>query len=248
MQLSMTRTGDKEESRSGRRHVGTSEQLVLVEEIEAVIPKMCPDYLKFEASIRHFVSRYLTDEQPNQSVIGVISPRGGDGNTTIALALAGTLADVYGSVVLLEMAAGSGVAEELQLPPGPGLRDFLSGDLEINEVLRRTSKSNLFLLSAGAVPERSLGLDRTAQTRALLKQLRSAFEVVVVDFPPLLTNEESPALLGQADSAVLVLEAGKTAMDDVARVTDLCGSVPLRGVFLNRFRDLPGWLVSLAGI
>jgi receptor protein-tyrosine kinase len=207
---------------------------------------MCPDYVHFETTLRQFVSRYLSNEKPFGTIVGIVSPNSGDGRTTVACALAAALAEVYSSVVLVEMAEGGGLSRELLLPTGPGLLDYVtSTDLEVETVLRKLRMENLWFLPIGAERPKAGNLDAVARTRSLLTELRDRFEITLVDLPPMMMSEDAPALVGHLDAAVLLADAGKTEMEDIARTVELCGKVPIRGLLLNRFKEMPSWLSSL---
>src|SRR5688572_23369354 len=76
-----------------------AERSHLLAEIDADLAKVCPDYPELTKTLRHFAGRYLSAEKPQQAVLGVISPRSGEGRTTMALGLAGALAEMYSRVV-----------------------------------------------------------------------------------------------------------------------------------------------------
>jgi Mrp family chromosome partitioning ATPase len=234
----------------GKDHSGQeARDLLLLKEIEADIDTVSPQFLQITKAIRSFAGRYLSSETPHRAVLGVVSPRPGEGRTTIALGLAGALAEIYSRVVLVEMETDEiapTLCAEMKLGVEKGLRDYIEQDVSLDQVLRPTDKENLWFLPAGPVRHQASRLDATARTRALLSQLRQDFDVVLVDLPPVLTSEEAPALLAALDSVVLVINAGSTTSDDVTRALTLCASVPVRGVLLNRVRlRAPRWLASL---
>lgn len=217
----------------------------VLQQMQAAVPEKCSEYVEFEAALRHFVSRHLCAEKPGDTLLGVISADTGDGRSTVAIALARALADVYHSVVLVEIAEDEGIREQLHLPPRPGLRDFLNGTTGVDEVVLETASKKLWLVPAGLQQETGNTLDRVQRTGDFLETLRKRFDVVVIDMPPVLRNEQAPALVRCLDSAVLVTSAGSTHMEDVAETVRLCGDVQIRGVLLNRFRGVPGWISSL---
>ena len=223
--------------------------LSLLREIEAEIESVSPQFSQVTKSLRQFAGRYLSSETPHEALLGIVSPRQGEGRTTIAVGLAGALAEVYGSVVLVEMETeqvSPTLCTELNLGVTFGLRDYLEDRASLQEILLATSKDNFFLLPAGPVLQQFSRLDATARTRELLATLKQLFEVVVVDLPPALVSEETPALLPDFDGFVLVANAGSTTTDDVQRTIELCGPIPLRGVLLNQVRlRAPRWLASL---
>ncbi len=224
-------------------------ELSFLREVEAEIDVVSPQFSQITKEIRHFAGRYLSSETPQQALIGIVSPKQGEGRTTVALGLAGALAELYDSVVMVEMETeqvSPTLCTELDLSVSVGLRDCIEGRVSLEETLFATAKENFYLLPAGPVSQQFSRLDATVRTRELLQALRQRFAVVIVDLPPALVSEETPALLPEFDAFVLVANAGSTTTDDVQRTLDLCGPVPLRGVLLNQLRlRAPRWLASL---
>jgi Mrp family chromosome partitioning ATPase len=200
-------------------------------------------------ALRQFAGRYLSAERPHEAVLGVASARHGEGRTTVALGLARSLAEIFSKVVLVEMEddrGGPTLSQELGLSLHAGVGEYLKGDASLEDILRETGRENLKLVAAGrrAYPESRL--ESTGRMRTMLDSLREEFDVVVVDLPPLLENEQAPALMSQLDGVVLVVRAGRTMSEDVALTADLCGPVPVRGVLLNHLKyRTPRWLASL---
>jgi Mrp family chromosome partitioning ATPase len=182
-------------------------------------------------------------------VLGIASARHGEGRTTVALGLASSLAEMFYSVVLVEMedeAEGPLLCEELGIPLGAGVGDYVLGNACLEEILHETGRPNLKLVASGQTRLRGGRLESTSRIRELLADLRERFEVVVVDLPPVLENEQAPALLGQLDGVVLVVNSGSTTSDDVSLTTELCEGIPVRGVLLNRQESrTPKWLATL---
>jgi Mrp family chromosome partitioning ATPase len=200
-------------------------------------------------SIRHFAGRYLSQERPHDAVIGVLSCRPEEGRTTVAVGLAGALAEIYDQVVLVELETDQAtptLSSEMELDLPVGLRDYLNREAALNTVLFPTQKEHLSLLPAGAHENQSSRLDGTARTRQLLTELKHGFDVVVVDLPPLLSSEQAPGLLAGLTAVVLVVSTGASTTEEVQQALELCGDVPVRGVLLNKVRPkTPGWLASL---
>jgi polysaccharide biosynthesis transport protein len=69
----------------------------------------------------------------------------------------------------------------------------------------------------------------------LLQRLRSEFDIVLIDTPPLLDITDARILGRLADAAVLVFRAGKTSRDAASaakrRLTD--DGIPMLGTILN---------------
>jgi Mrp family chromosome partitioning ATPase len=223
--------------------------LALIRDVAAGTSRSAPGLSKATSAIRHFAGRYLSQEVPHSAVIGVLSCRAGEGRTTVALGLAGALAEMYERVVLIELEtdqAAPPLSTEMDLDLPVGLRDYLAGNAPLSSIVFPTQKENLWFLPAGAQETQSSRLDGTARTRQLMTDLNESFDVVVVDLPPLLSSEQAPGLLGGLTAVVLVVSSGTTTTDEVKQAVGLCGRLPVKGVLLNKARPkTPGWLSSL---
>ena len=96
------------------------------------------------------------------------------------------------------------------VPLSPGFTDVLSGRATLQESVRMTETPHLCILPAGVrsrrVPEL---LDRETLTR-LLNEMRSNFEVVIIDSAPLGAGVDTYALGTAAGAMLMVLRHGTT--------------------------------------
>ncbi len=102
-------------------------------------------------------------------------------------------------------------------PQQPGLIDFLSGNGNLVSRLRTTVIPGLFILSAGEPVERAGELIASPLVDQMLKMLRTHFDVIVVDSPPVLEYSDAMVLAPKMDEVVLVVRAGKTPTEAVRR-------------------------------
>jgi Mrp family chromosome partitioning ATPase len=134
---------------------------------------------------------------------------------TVAVGLAATAASRGSRVVLVEgRLANPGLAEALGLAPAPGLHDYLRGTADSEAILKSVVLAGPG--SAGAVEPlvcvvagRPSGdgahlLASDALARALAG-LRGAYELVVVDGPPLRDENSLRPLLPLADATIACL-------------------------------------------
>ncbi len=75
------------------------------------------------------------------------------------------------------------------------------------------------------------------QIGGLLANLRSAFDLILIDAAPALVSADTALLAPHADAALLVAEAGTSDLDALAQVATELSGVGLRriGAVLNRF-------------
>lgn len=141
----------------------------------------------------------------NVQVMAVTSAVSGEGKTSLALQLAKSLAIATGKQVLLIDGdlRYPNAHEWLEVDLAPGLSDVLSGSSDWKTVLRKSSVSGLYLITAG---ELSMSPHRLFGTRGfgqLLAKLRPHFRYVIIDTPPLLSASESLVMAKAADVVLL---------------------------------------------
>jgi capsular exopolysaccharide synthesis family protein len=90
-----------------------------------------------------------------------------------------------------------------------GLSTVLQGG-ELGEALVSLQSPKLAILPAGPTPEHPAELLESLAMKRLLATLRSQFDLVILDAPPVLPVTDPGILASQADGVLLVVRAGKT--------------------------------------
>jgi succinoglycan biosynthesis transport protein ExoP len=134
-----------------------------------------------------------------------------EGKTTTAANLAIALADSGAHVVLVDGdLRRPKVASYMGLEGAVGLTDVLISRAELADVLQPWGRSNLVVLPAGTVPPNPSELLGSRAMAALLRELESEFDLVLIDLPPLLPVTDA-ALVSKLTSGTLVVVAvGRT--------------------------------------
>jgi capsular exopolysaccharide synthesis family protein len=151
------------------------------------------------------------------SVIAVTSPGVGDGKTTTAVNLAGTLSqDPQARVLLVDADLRRPSAAPLlgfnDRGDGPGLAGaILDLGRSLASVVRPRPPFNLSVLPAGRSHDLPFELLRSPRVGDLLAEARQQFDYVVVDTPPLLLLPDCRALSQRVDGFLLVVAAHKTS-------------------------------------
>jgi capsular exopolysaccharide synthesis family protein len=163
----------------------------------------------------------------------------GDGKTLTAINLAITLARRGIRTVLVDADLRRGSIDRyLHVPGTRGLGDVLSGRAKLEEVLQRASvgdKLELTYLTAGTSTENTGYLLSLESMRTVHDALRNAFQVVILDTPPLGVVSDAAALSMLVDKVVLVARANATpreALEFAAEELWRLGA-PLVGSVLN---------------
>ena len=121
---------------------------------------------------------------------------------------------------------------------GP-LAEYLSGEQPMESQFRRVGRSLALGLNGSVVAGASAVL-HSPDTGLALQAVTDHLDpqVVVLDVPPALVNDDVIALAPQIDAVLLVTDATRTSPDDIRACERLfAGRLPLMGVVLNRARD-----------
>jgi receptor protein-tyrosine kinase len=123
-----------------------------------------------------------------------------------------------------------------QIDRAPGLSDYLSGQCEFSDALRRIEDLNLYVMPAGTPVKNPLELLNTRHARTLFEDLPRYFNWSIFDTPPLLFSADANLLATLADGTVLVVKIGATTFDNVSRaMQSLCENNVL-GIVANGAR------------
>lgn len=175
------------------------------------------------------------DHPPRRIVVTSALP--GEGKSTVAANLAATLAANGAHVVLVDGdLRRPTVARTMGLAHGAGLTDVLAGRADLTDVLQRApGMPGLLVLGAGTTPPNPSELLGSERMKTLLDQLAD-HATVIIDAPPLVPITDGAILTHQADGAILVISAGSSTYDIVAKAMDAIEKVHGRvlGVVLNR--------------
>ena len=158
-----------------------------------------------------------------QGVFVVTSSGPGEGKSTTAANLALAFADAGQRVALIDGDLRlPRVAEYFGIEGGIGLSDVLAGRVELNDVIQRWGRSALFVLPSGTVPPNPAELLGSAAMENLIGALTEAFDVVIVDAPPLLLVTDAAVIARVTTGAILIAAAGSSQAN---RLSDAAKSI-----------------------
>lgn len=141
-------------------------------------------------------------------VLLVTSAQPGEGKTTTALALACAFARMGRRTLLIDADLRRPVLHErFGLSGDHGLANVLAGTAALETATAPSGRANLWVLPAGPVPPSPTELLATTQLEALLEDAARAFEVILIDSPPITGLADAPAIAVLADGVVLAIEA-----------------------------------------
>lgn len=156
----------------------------------------------------------LSSERP-PTVVGVTSSLPGEGKTTLCLWLARSAAASRRVVLVDADLRRPRLMALTGLSDGPALADVLAGEADLDTALRPGPVEGLQVLPGRPVGGVATDLLGDAAMRGVLETLRTRFDLVVVDTPPVLPVADARVLAPLFDAVLYAVRWEKTP-DDVA--------------------------------
>jgi non-specific protein-tyrosine kinase len=182
-------------------------------------------------------------DTPLRAIV-VTSPGPGEGKSTTAANLALVMAQAGNSVLLLDAdLRRPNVHRLFQLPNSTGLTTaLLNIGHDLDSSIQKTPNPKLHALTTGPIPPNPAELLSSSRMQELIKQLQEQYDVLVIDSPPVLAVADATIISKQVDGLLMVLSAGETRADMLARAMEQLDSVNVRplGVVLNRLTERKG--------
>lgn len=167
----------------------------------------------------------------------VTSSLPGEGKSTTATNLAIALAQGGQSVCLIDADLRRPMVNEyLGLERNAGLTTALIGAAHVNDLLQPWGEDDLFVLASGPIPPNPSELLGSAQMSDLLDRLEEAFDVVIIDAPPLLPVTDAAVLAQRVGGVIVVAGIQKVKRQDLERSLTALSMVGVQvlGLVLNR--------------
>lgn len=167
----------------------------------------------------------------SERVFVVSSSVPGEGKTTVVINLAITLALAGQRVALVECdLRRPRIADRLGLDDGVGTTTVLIGQIPLDQALQKHADTGLSVLTAGRRPPNPSELLQSHSMKELIRDLRSRFDVVLLDAPPLLPVTDAALLAAQSDGLIMAVRHSKTSREQVRIALQRVESVDGKGV------------------
>jgi capsular exopolysaccharide synthesis family protein len=116
-----------------------------------------------------------------------------------------------------------------------GLTNVLLRDVPVEEAIKATSVPNLHFLPSGRLPRTSLGVLEPKRIGELISSLKSKYDVVLIDTPPLVGISDSSIIAKETDGAIIVVQYRKYPREMLSKARQMIESlgVTVVGAVLN---------------
>lgn len=177
-------------------------------------------------------------------VVTITSPGVGDGKSFVACNLALACAQAGQRTLLIDGDTRRGALHHvLGAARQPGLIDVLGGGAPLEAVTQTARYPGLDFIGGGRRTRESPELLGSAAMVDLLVRLRAAYQVILVDTPPLGAGVDSYTLGTLTGNMMLVLRTGATNLELARTKIAMLAQFPIRvvGVVLNDVRPGEGY-------
>ena len=175
------------------------------------------------------------------NALAITSPGSNDGKTLTAINLAISLAQEVTYTVLLVDAnlRQPSVHTYFGFTQERGLSDYLTGDIPLSSLLINPAGIERLVILPGGTPlDNSSEMLNSPKMKQLVEELKERYRsrVVIFDLPPLLSSSDALAFSPYVDAVLLVLEDGKTSIEEIRTATELLQNTQVIGTVLNKSR------------
>lgn len=183
-------------------------------------------------------TRLLLKTAEKQNVVTLVaSSIMGEGKTTTAVNLAYVLAhDLKKATLLIDCDFKRPMVHEyMDIPVEPGLSEAIQGEDILENCIHPYDDISLSVLPCGDPRSRPASISGIQYVKRILSELRTRYDHVILDGPPVLTLADVNILGSVADRVILVVRAGLTSQEMVrTAVKQLSVDGDLIGVVLTQ--------------
>lgn len=173
---------------------------------------------------------------PNANCITVVSGGAGEGKSTTLSNLAFVCAQGGYNVLLIDGDLRRPRLHTLfDMSNAVGLTNYLTTNVRLEEVVVQTPVENLYFLPSGILPADSAGILNSQRMSELIEDVKSRFDLVLIDSPPILGVSDASVLANEADMTIIVVQHRKLPRHMLLRVKQAVENVggKVLGVVLN---------------
>ena len=176
-----------------------------------------------------------------KKVLLITSCTPNEGKSSVSMNLAVSLAESGKRVLLIDADLRKSVIMgkiEVTSEGGEvfGLTHYLSKQAQVKDIICATDIKNLFVVLPGPVPPNPTELLGNKYFSALINSLKSVYDYVLIDSPPLGLVIDSAVIAKECDGSILVIESGVISYrfaQEVKNQLEKTGC-PILGAVLNK--------------
>lgn len=182
---------------------------------------------------------FFQSQQQRAKVIQITSPIPGDGKSTTASNLAASIAQSGRSTLLIDADLRKPTQHNVfGINNDKGLSSLLTGEARLEEVVSPVIPDYLSMIPAGPIMANPAELLTSARFASVLKELRSQYDYILVDTPPLLAVTDPSIVCSHVDLIYFVMRIRNGIRSNSLRAKEIVDrmNINLGGVIINGLR------------
>ena len=141
----------------------------------------------------------------SQTTFSVVSGGAGEGKTTTMFNLAVVFAQMGDRILIVDSdLRRPSMHRYLKVSNNIGLTNYLLGQATIDEVIQTTEIPSLHFIPSGKLPSSSMGILSSAKMKEFVAEMKSRYDYVFLDAPPIMGVSDATVLASMVDMCVLV--------------------------------------------
>jgi capsular exopolysaccharide synthesis family protein len=186
-------------------------------------------------SVRTSIIFSSPEDKPLKTIL-ITSTSPQEGKTTVSINLSIVFAHSNEKTLLVEGDLRKPrIARSFGIDNTIGVSSYLTGNKELEEVIRSTFIPNLFIIPSGPKPPNPSELLISTKTSQFLEQLQKKFDRIFIDSPPTFSVADSVILANKVDGVIDIIRSGFLNIDIILRGRQRLSEAKARilGVILN---------------
>lgn len=193
--------------------------LIKVSKGESPHPRALEDHSAFAEAIRTIRTALLLAGEKSSPLrtVMTVSAQPGEGKTSTSLSLAVQSNHSGRPTIVVDCDMRRAMLDSyIGTKHDTGLADYLAGQAELGAIIHIDDATGTPFIPAGTRPANPSDLLASPRMDQMLTRLKTQFDLVILDTPPLLAVSDSLAMARKVDGALLMISWARTRRDVVA--------------------------------
>ena len=170
------------------------------------------------------------------NTISMVSGGPGEGKSTTLCNLAFTCAQGGYSVLIVDADLRRPTQHKLfEVNNSVGLTNYLTTNIQLEEVILSTPVENLSLMPSGILPSDAVGILNSQRMSDMIAELKTRYDIIFFDSPPILGVSDGAVLASEVDQSIIIVQHRRFPRAMLLRVKQAIQNVggTVLGVVLN---------------
>jgi polysaccharide biosynthesis transport protein len=146
-------------------------------------------------------------KNPQANTISLVSGGPGEGKSTTIANLAFICAQGGYSTLVVDADLRRPVQHELfDINNNKGLTNYLTTEIQLDDVIVPTIMENLSVLPSGVLPSDAVGILNSQRMSDMIAELKLRYDIIFFDSPPMLGVSDASVLASEVDQTIIVVQ------------------------------------------